>query len=68
VYQGIEARWLRWATLDGMLLPTGEEIADQERIRADQERIRADQERARADDALRRVAELERLLQQQREE
>ena len=68
VYQGIEAPWLRWATLDGMLLPTGEEIADQERTRADQERARADQEHDRADEALRRVAELERVLQQQREE
>jgi Uma2 family endonuclease len=68
VYQGIEASWLRWAMLDGMLLPTGEEIAVQERLRADQERLRADQERVRAEDALQRVAELERLLHQQRGE
>lgn len=26
-YQNITARWLRWATLDGEILPTGEELA-----------------------------------------
>lgn len=31
-YKGIEATWLRWATLEGELLPTPEE---QERQRAD---------------------------------
>jgi Uma2 family endonuclease len=65
VYQGINARWLRWATIDGVLLPSGEEIAERERLRADQEQLRADQEWTRADDALRRVAELERLLEEQ---
>ncbi|MGE3598571.1 MAG: Uma2 family endonuclease, partial [Dehalococcoidia bacterium] len=67
-YQGIEAPWLRWATLDGVLLPSGEELASRERRRADQERLRADQEQLRADEALRRVAELERQLEQQRRE
>ena len=27
VYQEIEARWLRWATLAGVLLPTPQETA-----------------------------------------
>jgi Uma2 family endonuclease len=35
-YLGVEATWLRWTTLDGMLLPTGSEIAEQERQRAEQ--------------------------------
>ncbi|MBD2163137.1 Uma2 family endonuclease [Calothrix membranacea FACHB-236] len=38
-YKGIDATWLRWANLEGELLPTPEE---QERQRAEQERQRAD--------------------------
>lgn len=38
-YKGIDATWLRWATVDGELLPTPEE---QERQLAEQERQRAD--------------------------
>jgi len=47
-YEGVEATWLRWATLDGELLPTFEE---QEYQRAEQERQRAEQERQRAEQA-----------------
>jgi len=39
-YKGIDATWLRWATLEGELLPTPEE---QERLRADSESLRAEQ-------------------------
>lgn len=36
-YKGIEdATWLRWATLEGELLPLAEEIAERERQRAEQ--------------------------------
>jgi Uma2 family endonuclease len=59
-YKGIDATWLRWATLEGELLPTPQEKerqraereqqrAEQERQRAEQERQRAEQERQRAD-------------------
>ena len=48
-YQGIEATWLRWATLDGTPLPTGAEIAQQESQRVEEERQRAEQERQRAE-------------------
>lgn len=34
--------WLRWATLDGVLLPTDREQTEQERQRAEQERQRTD--------------------------
>lgn len=34
-YKGINATWLRWATLEGELLPNPQEIAEQERQRAD---------------------------------
>lgn len=35
VYEGMQAQWLRWADMDGKLLPTGSEHAEQERARAD---------------------------------
>jgi hypothetical protein len=38
-YKGIETTWLRWANLDGYLLPTAEE---RERQRAEAERQRAE--------------------------
>ncbi|MBW4694860.1 MAG: Uma2 family endonuclease [Lyngbya sp. HA4199-MV5] len=61
-YKGIDATWLRWATVEGDLLPTPEEQehqraeqehqqAELERQRAEQERQRAEQERQRADGA-----------------
>jgi Uma2 family endonuclease len=58
-YRGERATWLRWATPDGVILPTGGELAEAERERADAERERADAERERADHAERRLAELE---------
>ncbi|WP_414545407.1 Uma2 family endonuclease [Nostoc sp. CCY0012] len=63
-YQGINATWLRWATLDGELLPTTAEIAEQEHQRAEQERQRAEQEHQRAEQEYQRAntAELQ-LLQ-----
>ncbi|MEH1892590.1 MAG: Uma2 family endonuclease [Nostoc sp.] len=41
-YQNAQLRWLRWWDLQGNLLLTGEERAEQERQRAEQERQRAD--------------------------
>jgi Uma2 family endonuclease len=49
IYKGIDATWLRWATMEGQLLPNAEEIADLEHQRAEQERQRAEQERQRAE-------------------
>jgi len=80
-FGNVTARWLRWATLDGMLLPTGEELAEQgwarfeqersraeqERLRAEQEQTRAEQERLRAQEAERRAEELEAMLARYRE-
>jgi Uma2 family endonuclease len=42
-YVGVHTRWLRWCDRDGRLLPTGAELAEQERQRAEQERLRADE-------------------------
>jgi Uma2 family endonuclease len=52
IYRGINTTWLRWANLEGELLPNSEEIAGQEKIRAEQEKIRADS----AESQLRQVA------------
>lgn len=48
-YRDVNAVWLRWATLEGELLPTDGELAQQERQRAEEERQRAEEERQRAD-------------------
>ncbi|RUT10068.1 hypothetical protein DSM106972_005630 [Dulcicalothrix desertica PCC 7102] len=51
-YKGINnITWLRWATLDGQLLPNSEEIAELEKQRAEQQEQRAEQEKLRADNA-----------------
>ncbi len=63
-YEGVQATWLRWCDRHKRVLPTGLELADQERERADQERGRADQERERADQERERA---ERLAQRLRE-
>ena len=67
-YKGIDATWLRWATLKGELLPTYEEQerlrAEQERLRAEQERLRAEQERLRAESAESQLKQLQSQLQQ----
>ncbi|MEH1938223.1 MAG: Uma2 family endonuclease [Nostoc sp.] len=49
VYQNVELPWLRWWDLQGNLLLSGDERAEQESQRAEQERQRAEQERQRAE-------------------
>ena len=48
-FKGVETMWLRWATLEGELLPTEQEKAEQEHQRAEQEHQQAAQERQRAE-------------------
>lgn len=48
-YQNAQLPWLRWWDLQGNLLLTGEERAEQESQRAEQESQRAEQERQKAD-------------------
>ncbi|BAY48088.1 hypothetical protein SAMD00079811_57070 [Scytonema sp. HK-05] len=48
-YRGVETVWLRWATLDGELLPTAAEIAQQEQQSAEAEHQRAEAEHQRAE-------------------
>ena len=46
---GIRDGWVRWFSLDGQVLPTDQELAEQERQRAEQEHQRAEQEHQRAE-------------------
>ncbi|GIV99708.1 Uma2 family endonuclease [Roseiflexus sp.] len=48
-YEGVQAVWLRWCDRDGNLIPTGAELAAQERQRAEAERQRAEAEQQRAE-------------------
>ena len=57
-YEKMTTRWLRWETLDGELLPTGDELAAAERRRADEMSRRADQESQRADEMSRKADRL----------
>ncbi|MDB5352672.1 MAG: hypothetical protein JWN86_3919 [Planctomycetota bacterium] len=47
--ENLEFPWMRWFDADGRLLPSGHEIADQERQRAEVEHRRAEAERQRAE-------------------
>ncbi|MGI0485716.1 Uma2 family endonuclease [Pantanalinema rosaneae CENA516] len=47
-FEGKTDRWLRWCDRQGQVIPTGAELAAQERQRAEQERQRAEQAEARA--------------------
>ena len=50
IYAGVEATWLRWATLDGtLLLPTPQEALEAETQRAEAETQRAEAETRRAE-------------------
>jgi Uma2 family endonuclease len=57
--EDIEATQLRWATPDGVLIPTAEEAEQSQRQRAEAERERAEAERRRVERAEQSVAELE---------
>jgi hypothetical protein len=41
-YEGWQGTWLRWCDEMGNVLPTGKELAEQEKYRAEQEKHRAD--------------------------
>jgi Uma2 family endonuclease len=63
-YKDVEATWLRWATIEGDLLPTAEEIALQEHLRAEKECLRAEQESFRAEQEHLRAEQAESQLRQ----
>jgi len=74
VYQREEATWLRWATPDGVLLPTPKEQAEQEhqqslaaQQQAEQAQQQAKEAQRQAEEERQRAAELEALLARYRE-
>jgi Uma2 family endonuclease len=60
LYLGVFENKLRFFTADGVLIPSPEEQAEQERQRAEQERQRAEQERQRAEQERQRAEQAER--------
>ncbi len=58
LYLGLWANQLRYFTPAGEWVPTPEEAAEQERLRAEQERLRAEHERLRAEQAEARAERL----------
>lgn len=63
-YENLPGRWLRWCDIDGTLLPTGAEAAQQSQVLVEEASQRAHAEYERAEDALERV-EAERLRAEQ---
>ncbi|MEZ4866638.1 MAG: Uma2 family endonuclease [Caldilineaceae bacterium] len=57
-YEDKSDSWLRWCDSEGVILPTGAELAEQERQRAEQEHQRAEQEHQRAEQERQRAERL----------
>ncbi len=63
-YSGVDAMWLRWAYLDGTLLPSREEIATQAQAEAWQAKIEAQQAQIEAQQAQAQIRQIVRNLRQ----
>ena len=48
-YEGVEEEWLRWCDIDGTLLPTGTELATEQKTRAELASKRAEQAEEQAE-------------------
>lgn len=66
LYLGVRAQRLRWITTDGAIVPTPQELAQQEHLRAEQEHLRAEQEHLRAEQERQRAERAEQLLEEYR--
>lgn len=60
VYQEVEARWLRWATLSGALLPTPQEVAVETQRQATEAQHQATEAQRQATEAQRQATEAQR--------
>lgn len=56
---GVRGRWLRWIQDDGTVLPSGEELAEEEHQRAEEEHQRAEEEHQRAEEERQRAERAE---------
>jgi Uma2 family endonuclease len=50
-YNGVQAVWLRWETLDGQLLPTKQELVEEAQLKAQQAESKAQQAESKAQQA-----------------
>ena len=66
MFENGQAVWLRWATLEGSLIPTGAELSDRERERAEQAEERAEQEHKRAEQEHTRAEQEQERAEQER--
>jgi len=57
IYQDVEARWLRWATLEGILLPTPQEVATETQQHAADAQRQAAESLRQATEAQQQAAE-----------
>jgi Uma2 family endonuclease len=48
-YENCQAQWLRWCDQGGKVIPTGQELAEQLKVRAKQQQVRAKQQKAIAE-------------------
>ena len=60
IYQEVEARWLRWATLSGALLPTPQEVAVETQRQATEAQRQAIEAQRQATEAQRQATEAQR--------
>ncbi len=63
-YRGVDATWLRWATLDGELFPTSQEMVVITQRRAEEVEQRAESEKQRAESEKQRAEQAELQLRQ----
>jgi Putative restriction endonuclease len=67
VYQEVEARWLRWTTLSGALLPTPQEVAVAAQLQVAEAQQQAVEAQQQATEAQQHAATLEALLARYRQ-
>jgi Uma2 family endonuclease len=67
LYLVVHGGWLRWMTPEGVVVPTPEELAEQERLRADQVQQHAEQERHRAEQEHQRAEQERHRAEQERQ-
>ena len=65
MFENGQAVWLRWANLEGNLLPTGAELSERERTRAEQAEGRAEEEHERAEQERQRAEQAEERAEQE---
>jgi Uma2 family endonuclease len=56
-YRGVTIVWIRWATLDGMLLPTPRELAEEAQQKAEEAQQKAEEAQQKAEEAQQKAEE-----------